>query len=172
MTIRKAIFATGIAAAFAASAHPISPDALRPAHILIPSPAAIANPDYLPDGTIDAASMGSNFVASQVRLSQLVALEKQIINDAGFKPGECGTLIVKTGGFATRPSVLVTQTFVIDKANRVQRISSGFNAVPDNVTPESMLNAYDYSYRLETRTVNTASGAPVSVAVGKLKVCP
>jgi hypothetical protein len=173
MTIKNAFLATGLSAVFiAASAHPISPDVLRPAPVRPAAPHAVANPDYLPGGTVETASMGSNFVAGQVGVPQLMAAEKQLVNDAGFKPGECGTLIVKTGGFATRPSVFITQTFAVDQANVVQRISSGFTGVPDNVLPESYLNAYDYAYRLETKTVHAASGAPISIAVGKLKTCP
>lgn len=184
MTIRKAIFATGIAAAFAASAHPISPDSLIAAPVFGPAKSLLRNPDFLPDGSIETGAMGHPLAGVLAADMQVITAQKLMLGRLGMKPGECGTLLVMTGQYAASKPGIIAQTFTVAASRNgliASRLNSSYSIISEGEAPGRVpatvdlgkwLNAYDYAYRLPTQILHTAKGVEVQVAVGKLKTCP
>lgn len=149
-------------------------DTLRPAPVQAPAVTRIANPDYLPKGTIETANLNAPDMVGLASDSSVRNAQRRIIERSGLQPGDCGTLavLIKPKGFN---ALMIGQIFTVaadPSGLRAGRIGASSSKVPENSEVTSWLNAGDYAYRVATRDVVTGSGVPVQVAFGKLKTCP
>ena len=168
---------TIILAVFAASsaiAHPLSPDSLLSAPTRGPAMKRFANPDVFPTTTTDAASMGHPLATMLSRDPHVVTSQKLMANRLGMQPSECGTLLVMTGRYKDSEPAMIAQTFRAAASPQgliATNLNSSLSTTNENADLGKWLNAYDYEYRLPTQSFY-ALGIPISIGIGKLKVCP